>query len=42
MGWESSDVVRDDLGSPFQGQMRIAKVKVLFNSLSITPRGLGW
>ena len=27
MGWESSDVVRFDLGPPLQGQMRIAKLK---------------
>ena len=29
MGWESSDVVRFDLGSLLQGQTRIAKPKVL-------------
>ena len=29
MGWESSGVVRFDLGSLLQGQMKIAKVKVL-------------
>ena len=27
MGWESSDVVRFDLGALPQGQMRIAKLK---------------
>ena len=27
MGWESSDMVRFDLGPLLQGQMRIAKVK---------------
>ena len=29
MGWESSGVVRFDLGSLLQGQMKIAKLKVL-------------
>ena len=33
MGWESSDVVRFDLGPLLQGQMRIAKVKVLITFL---------
>ena len=27
MGWESTGVVRFDLGPPLQGQTRIAKVK---------------
>ena len=27
---------------PLQGQMRIAKVKIAYNSLIIGPRGLGW
>ena len=40
MGWESSDVVRFDLGPPFQGQTRIAKLKSAYNSLNIDPRGL--
>ena len=31
MGWESSDVVRFDLGPLIRGQMRIAKSKVLIN-----------
>ena len=33
MGWESSGVVRFDLGPPLQGQMRIAKLKVLITRL---------
>ena len=31
-----------DLGPLLQGQMRLAKVKSAYNSLSIGPRGLGW
>ena len=42
MGWESSGVVRIDLGPLLQGQMRIAKDKSAYNSLIIGPRGLGW
>ena len=42
MGWESSDVVRIELGPLLQGQMRIAKLKSAYNSLIIDPRGLGW
>ena len=41
MGWESSGVVRFDLG-PLQGQTRIEKLKSAYNSLIIGPRGLGW
>ena len=33
MGWESSDVVRFDLGPLIQGQTRIVKVKTVYNSL---------
>ena len=33
MGWESDDVVRFDLGFPLQGQMRLAKLKVLITGL---------
>ena len=33
MDWESSGVVGFDLGHPLQGQMRIAKLKVLINYL---------
>ena len=40
MGWESSDVVRFDLGPLLQGQMRIAKLKNAYNSFFIGPRGL--
>ena len=39
---ESSGVVRYDLGLLLQGQMRIAKPKSAYNSLIISPRGLGW
>ena len=41
MGWESSAVVRFDLGPLLQGQMRIAKPKSAYNSLSIGRTGLG-
>ena len=40
MGWESFDVVRFDIVSLLQGQMRIAKLKSAYNSLIIGPRGL--
>ena len=40
MCWESSDVVRFNLGPFIQGQTRIAKVKSVYNSLIIGPRGL--
>ena len=42
MGWESSGVVRFDLGPLLQGQTRIAKVKSAYNSHIIGPRGFGW
>ena len=42
MGWESSSVVRFDLGILLQGQMRTAKLKSAYNSLIIGPRGLEW
>ena len=38
MGWEFSDVVKIDLGTLFQGQTRIAKLKSLYNSLIIAHR----
>ena len=41
MGWESSGVVRFDLGPLLQGQMRTAKLKSAYNLLIIGPRGLG-
>ena len=31
MGWESSDVVKFDLGPLLQGQMRIARLKGAYN-----------
>ena len=40
MDWESSDVVRIDLGPLLQGQTRIPKLKSAYNSLIIGPRGL--
>ena len=40
MGWESFDVVRFDLGTLLQGQMRTAKLKSAYNFLIIGPRGL--
>ena len=40
MGWESSDVVRFDLGPLLQGQTRIAKLKSAYNWLIIGPRSL--
>ena len=39
MGWESINMVRFDLGTLLQGQMRIAKHKSAYNSLIIGPRG---
>ena len=42
MGWESSGVVRFDLGPLLQGQARIPKLKSAYNSLIIGPKGLGW
>ena len=39
MGWKSSDVARFDLG-PLQIQTRIAKLKSVYNSLIVGPRGL--
>ena len=40
IGWESSDVVRFDLGPLLQGQTRIAKLKRVYNLFIIDPRGL--
>ena len=42
MGWESFGVVGFGLGPLLQGQTRIAKLKSAYNSLIISPRGLGW
>ena len=42
MGWESVNMVRFDLGTLLQGQMKIAKLKSGYNSLIIGPRGLEW
>ena len=42
MGWESSGVVRFDLGPLLQGQTSIAKLESAYNSLIIGRRGLGW
>ena len=40
MDWESFDVVRFDIGPLRQGQTRIAKLKSVYNSFIIGPRGL--
>ena len=40
MGWESSDVVRFDLGPLLQGQTRTTKLKSAYNVPIIGPRGL--
>ena len=40
MGWESSYVVRFDLGPFIQGQTRTVKRKNAYNLLIIGPRGL--
>ena len=40
MGWESSGVVRYDIGPPLQPQTRIAKLKSAYNSLIMGPRCL--
>ena len=42
MGWESSGMVRFDLGPLLQGQTRIDKLKSAYNTLIIGHRGLGW
>ena len=42
MCWESSGVVTFDLEPLLQGQMTKAKLKSAYNSLIISPRGLGW
>ena len=42
MDWESSDVVRIDLGPCCQGQTRVAVLKSAYNSLIIGPRFLGY
>ena len=40
MGRDSCSLVRFDLGPLFPGQLRIAKLKIAYNSLIIAPRGL--
>ena len=42
MGWESFGVIGFDLRPVVPGQTRIAKLKSVYNSLIIGPRGLGW
>ena len=42
MGWESSDVVRFDFWPLLQGQMRIAKLKSVYNSLINLLEIIGW
>ena len=41
MGCESVNMVRFDLGTLLQGQMRIAKIESAYNSLIIGDRDLG-
>ena len=41
MGWDSFGVVGFDLGPCLQGQLRIAKLKIAYNSLIIGATGLG-
>ena len=40
MGWESSDVAKFDLEPLLQGQTMTAKLKRVYNSFIIDPRGL--
>ena len=40
MGYDSSDVVRFDLGPLLQGQTRIPKIKSAYNLLIIGPKVL--
>ena len=40
MGWESSGVLRFDRWPLLQGQVRTAKLKSVYKSLIIDPRGL--
>ena len=40
MDWESCGVVGFDLGPLLQGQTRTAKLKRVYNSFIIDPRGL--
>ena len=42
MGWDSFGVVRFDLGPLLQGQLRITKLTIAYNSLIIGPTGLVW
>ena len=42
MDRESFGVVKFNLGSMLQGQMRIAKLKSAYNSPIVGARGLGW
>ena len=42
MGWDSFGVVRFDLGPLLQGQLRISKLTIGYNSLVIGPTCLGW
>ena len=41
MGWDSFDVIRFDPGSLLQGQLKLAKLNIAYNSLIIGPTGLG-
>ena len=41
MGLESSDMVRFNFGPLLKSQMRVAKLKIAYNSFIITPRLVG-
>ena len=42
MAWESFGVVGFDIGPLLQGQTSTAKLKCVYSTLIIGPRGLGW
>ena len=42
MDLESSDVIKFDLGSFLEGEMRTAKLKSDYNALIISSGVLGW
>ena len=41
MGWEFFGVIGFDLGPLFQSQTMTVKLKIAYNLLIISPRGLG-
>ena len=42
MSWESSGVVRFDLGPLLQGETSITKLKSAYNLIIVGPRVLRW